>query len=195
MTKKQNADALRHGLRLVLWGFVVLALAGGSGCRMASQTRLPVLYDTEGEPRIFKRYEREFERDFWNHWSRKAYFTPRRDFLDNLNEVQRSLVDEVGIPDYTRRAFLSFTGERVEEWVYLEPREIFQFSGPYLVYEGPLTQFEQIVIQRGYPDMADVRRYDMERIAITLGYQDRFWVKQDVFHFNDDKLIQSNEGN
>ncbi len=113
--------------------------------------RKPLLSHRGGGVSAFKRIERHAERDFIHHITRQAY---RRMPINTrmLSPEQLTIVEAWGEPDYVRKPFRSLDGEKVREWIYLEDRTLFQFVGGEVAYEGPLTDFEDLLIRYGYPD-------------------------------------------
>ncbi len=111
-----------------------------------------LIFHRAEEPTAYKRYERCAERDFLHHFVRKAYSSAKRSDLDFAGPQQQTILDTWGRPDYIRKPFWSLEDEKVEEWVYLDHQHVYQFVNHQLVFEGPLTDLEQLLIRLGYPD-------------------------------------------
>lgn len=175
---------------------LAVALLGLAGCAHR-KSPLPQFYDYGGIPRSFKRHELYPQRDFRHHFVRKAYYRPDHGWsmFEPLPGDQETTVKEWGRPDWIRKPFTSLQSEKVHEWVYLDKQRVFQFVGPDLVFDGPLTEYEQILISRGYPDRTNyVIRENGEREDLFV-YTRVFtpWLEQ--FKFRDGHVIQSQEGN
>jgi hypothetical protein len=107
---------------------------------------------------------------------------------------QAATVKTWGRPDWVRKPFRSLEDERVSEWLYLDKGHIFQFVGEDLVFEGPLTDYEQTLLGRGYPDRDfSLRRENGEREDLFL-YNRVFAPWLEEFKFRDGWIIQSQEG-
>jgi hypothetical protein len=131
-------------------GLLVAAL-GLAGCAQ-TRPKPQLVYHPTGEITTFKRYERYPQRDFFHRFVRKAYQPPQDRDFDFARPDQQHLLDAWGRPDYIRKRFQSLEDERVEEWVYLDQQYMFQFVDHRIVYEGELTDLEQLLIRKGYPD-------------------------------------------
>jgi len=123
-----------------------------AGC--ASRTPV-VVYDVAGEPIMRKRYAKRVAVDHFYRFRSTAYWSALdSDFSRRLSLDQEKLLADLGRPDLVRRPFRSCDNERVDEWVYLQTQRLAQLVGGQLVYEGPLTDYERVLIQYGYPDRA-----------------------------------------
>lgn len=152
-------------------------------------------YDETGIPHAFKRTERYAQRDFFHHCFRKAYFKPSRAPLTGLDTDEARTLAEWGLPNWMRKPYRSLTGEWVHEWVYTDQHHLFQFVKGKTVFDGPLTDFEQILMMRGYPDTAEVTRNIPGSSIVTFVYFGYFWPPwMEEFHFVNDTLIQGQEG-
>jgi hypothetical protein len=193
MKTKRNVPSLALG---PLGGLLLLVTLLAAGCAR-SQSPLPQRYDATGIPHSFKRIEQHPQRDFVHHWVRKAYIRPDHGYkmFEPAGVDQQTAVQEWGRPDWIRKQFRSLENDRVQEWLYLDKGHIFQFIGTDLVYEGPLTDYEQTLLSRGYPDRCMmVLRESGEREDLFV-YTRVFtpWLEQ--IKFRDGRIIQSQEGN
>ena len=174
-------------------GFVLLiALLALGGCARR-QSPLPFRYDAGGIPHAFKRVEVYPQRDFFHHCVRKVYRRADQMFAP-CGAEQEQTVQEWGRPDWVRKPFRSLENEKIVEWIYIDKGHLFQFVGTGLVYDGPLTDYEQTLLARGYPDHAHmVLRENGEREDLFV-YNKLFvaWLEQ--FKFRDGKIVQSQEG-
>ena len=133
--------------KFALAGLVLVGLTLG-GCARAKPQ---VAYRRSGDITTFKRYERHAERDFLHHFTRTAYRPPRAS-LKGSHLDQETIIETWGRPDYVRKSFLSLQGDRIEEWLYLDRQRVMQFVKGALIFDGPLTDLEQLYLQYGYPD-------------------------------------------
>jgi hypothetical protein len=178
-----------------LLGLLLLASAlVWTGCA-TSVSRMPVRIGPGGIPTAFKRVERTPQRDFIHHWVRTAYLKPARNFAAPPKSDQASTMKELGAPDWMRKPFRSLQNERVEEWVYLDAGQMFQFVGTQRVFEGPLTDLEQKLIERGYPDWVQASYPDSGNNLDIFVYYNLFWPVQEEFHFVNGQLTEFHEGN
>ncbi len=153
-----NFHRLRS-LRLLSANYLFLAILLVCGLAMAGCVSRPqVIYEHDGSISSYKRYERHGERDFIHRFSRRAYRHPRPDFYGRGDD-QRLILEQWGDPDYVRKTFRSLQGERVVEWVYLDKKRVIQFIKHEMIFDGELTDLEQIMLRNGYPD----------RIVTTIG--------------------------
>lgn len=191
-TSPNKAAALT--LRLAL---AALALLWAAGCA-TPVARLPQKYDENGIPHSYKRMERYTQRDFWHHWVRTAYCRPNiKKFAPPVGSDQALIYKQWGRPDWIRKPFHAVTDECVQEWVYLDKTRIFQFIGNQLVFEGPLRDYEQTLVLRGYPDRAmQIREEDGTTVEVFIYYNlFLFFPRLDEFHFANGMITQSQEGN
>ncbi|HOE97852.1 MAG TPA: hypothetical protein PLS90_12165 [Candidatus Sumerlaeota bacterium] len=178
-----NGGAL---LALTLIGAAALA-----GC--ARQPRLPFRYDAEGFPVQDKRFERHVQRDFFHHFSRTVY-DPVTPPPYGYQGDKQTVYEQWGLPDYERREFKSINGEEVDEWLYLPENRIFQFIGDVMVYDGPLTDYEQILLRRGYPSRCEVQMTDTGTRIDVFVYDGVFQPMLEEYHFQNGYLTQFQEG-
>jgi hypothetical protein len=162
------------------------------GC--AHESRQPFVYDADGVPQMYKRRERHIELDLVHHIRTRAYLPPHSRFLKKLSDDQKPIVEEFGRPDWVRRPYRSFEGEAVNEWVYMDWGQVFQFVDDKLVYQGPLTDYEQILLKNGYPSRALSGRNDAKRRTDLLVYSGVFESKLQQYFMVDGKLTQMQEG-
>lgn len=170
---------------------LLLAIALVCGPAMTGCVSRPlVIYERDGSISSYKRYERHGERDFIHRFTRRAYRHPRPDFYGRSDD-QRVILEEWGDPDYVRKSFRSFEGERVAEWVYLDKRRVIQFVKHAMVYEGELTDLEQIMLHNGYPDRLVTTIGESRHVHQTLVYNSIFTADRlDEYHLTDGWINQ-----
>ncbi len=171
---------------------VLVALAAALALAGCMTDRAP-RFDTgpDGEPVQFKRYESNLSLDWINHQTRALYqLVEAGPYEPTLSPAQRELLMNEGRPDYIRREFRSETDELVKEWIYWKKEKIVQFVAGELVFEGPLTDYERILIRRGRPDKHFSQAADnfAPRVDI-LHYNGVFNTKLDIYRFSDGKQI------
>jgi hypothetical protein len=182
---------IRGALPLLL----ALSLSLPIGCA-TSHARLPQRIDAAGVPHSFKRVERFAQRDFLHHFIRVAYYRTNPDsFMPVADSDQATVVKQWGPPTWIRKPFDSLQSERVKEWLYIDQRRIFQFIGGQLVYDGPLSDYEQTLLSRGYPDRVEVGYADTGTNIDIFVYTRIFTPMLEQFYFVNGTLIQSKEGN
>lgn len=147
----------RH--KLISW---ILILAAGlfmAGCAMGPDP-LFMKYDEDANPVMTKRLRNHVTRDYLVHPFRKAYKENHGTgphFLLSPDETR--VKEEYGPPDYLSPAYLSRKGDWVKEWLYWKEGIMFQFVRGHLVFEGPLSDKERVLVQYGYPD--DTKIYEL----------------------------------
>lgn len=184
----RNAACRNFAGLMLLAGLLVL-----SGCTY-HKARLPFHYNQAGIPEMVKRVERHPVRNWFHHWVREAYRRPSAEFLVKPGTDAARIKNQWGKPDWVRKPFRSLANERVHEWIYLEEMRLFQFIGDQLVFEGPLTDYEQVLLQRGYPDYVFQTRYETGTDEEVFIYHGVFIPKLEQFHFMNGELTQSQEG-
>jgi hypothetical protein len=174
---------------------VVLSICfAAAGCA-ARNPALVYRYDMAGIPHAFKRFEQCPQRDFLHHWMRKVYHKPPKTVSPREGADQGVTLKEWGKPDWIRKPFRSMHNELVEEWVYINKGRVFQFTGDKLVYEGPLTDYEQVLLYRGYPDRAIQLRMETGNDLDVFIYRKVFSPVLEEMHFVNGLLTQAQEGN
>lgn len=174
---------------------LALCLAALSWAGCARRTAwLPQRYDAAGIPHSFKRHEQFPQRDFLHHFVRRAYRKPAVWFGPKEGTDPAVTFKQWGKPDWIRKPFRSFQNERVKEWIYLDKQRIFQFTGGQLVYEGPLTDYEQCLIARGYPDRTEQTFVETGTDGQIFVYTKVFAPWLEEFHFVNGMVLQSQEG-
>jgi len=133
-----------------LGGILAAVLVGGAGCARHALPR--TFHDPDGNRVPFKRVALHDSVDFFRHWRSRAFDKVEKLIpAKRLSADQKAVVDDFGQPDYIRGPFRSQYRESVVEWVHLEESLLTQFVDGDLVYTGPVTDYEQILIFRGYP--------------------------------------------
>ncbi len=180
---------LTHTFCIALVGTLLFACA---------QTRPKPLMKSnpDGSSTAYKRYERYPQRDFFNHWVRKAYSPARESDVELAQGDQAAVLTQWGKPDYIRKAFKSLDDEKVQEWVYIEKRRVFQFVRHELAFEGELTDHEQLLIRLGYPDSYSTTIGESGLEYVTLHYGNIFLPgRNDTYRLTDGWIVHSHEGN
>lgn len=143
----------------------------------------------------FKRIEKFAQADVIHHLRKTAYLEPTPGRMRGAGEDGKVLIDDLGRPDWVRRPFRSLQEERVEEWLYVYDDLMFQFVDGWIVYEGPITDMEITLLQRGYPRLADVMRAHGEDTDIVFVYDSFLKIDPEIIHFKNGRRIVSGEGN
>ena len=164
-----------------------------TGC--AHTAKIQYRYDADGTPVSFRRCERNITRDFLHHFSRQAYRRPAPGMDRSLSADQKPIVDQLGLPDWVRRPFVSYQGERVDEWICLDAMQVFQFIGGKMVFQGPLTDYEQVLLRHGYPSHMISNSADTGHQIDLFIYDDVFRPSIQQFYFVDGTIKQMQEGN
>jgi hypothetical protein len=151
---------------------LTLAGLGGllSGCARPSDGLPPILFTPSGEPVSFKRLEVHPQLDYFHHIRRAAYRAPENGF-EAASEDQESIVDQWGPPSHVRKPFKTMEDEKVEEWLYYDRQQIFQFSGGALIYDGPMTDMETLLLRRGYPHRATTAISETGKVKHVFVYR------------------------
>lgn len=167
---------------------------GKTGLKEPSWTRPQLIYHADGDRTTFKRYERYPQRDFFHHCFRKVYGVPGENFRA-ASPDQEVLLEEWGPPDYVRRRFESNEDERVDEWAYLDEFRIFQFVKGEIVYEGPLTDYEQTLMRYGFPDRMSTLINEQGRVVHAFVYKSVILpYRLFTFYFSNDAMIHTAQG-
>ena len=173
-----------------------LAMTAGAGCSRF-QPELPLLVGDEGEAQMFKRREQEAAVDYFHHFKRTVYVKAEEPLRATAPE-QGVLLEKAGAPDYVRRKpFKSVQAQTVEERHYLHPPRVVQFVDGQMVFEGPLTDYEQILLRRGYPDRNELLTDEMGGIVDVLIYRKSNpprGSRMSVFYLVNGTVIQGSEG-
>jgi len=170
--------------------FIIVPVVFLAGCATGSKP-LYLDYDEDGQPIMVKRYRRHAERDFEIRWSRAAYKKNKGTgphFL--LSDVQESIKEEFGPPDYIGDTYLSRKKEYVKEWIYWKAGYMFQFIKRQLVYEGPLTDKERILILHGYPDSIQIYQLGDGVERENFYYYCLFGRTQRCYHFRNGEKVE-----
>lgn len=170
---------------------VLAALLPLAGCQY---DRPHFGYQASGDVTSFKRYERFPQLDFFHHFSKQVYKATGEKFNGSSHD-QETIITEWGKPDYVRGNFLSMEDERVKEWVYLDHRKVFQFIKGELVFDGPLTDLEQVFMQYGYPDSATTQIDEAGTVLHALVYRSVMSANRlETFYLSNGKLVHESVG-
>lgn len=174
---------------------LILALVAVlGGCAHNERPLLIERYDSHGEAYLYKRFERQPVQDFWHHWTSAAYMRPTAKAVERVGRDGIGLVEQLGEPDWIRRPFKSIAGLKVDEWIYLSEDRLFQFAEGQLIFEGFVTDYERILLERGYPDKANVISTEDNMRIDVFYYRHMFWAQLDQYHFVNGQINQSQEG-
>jgi len=177
----------KAGLLAMLTVFAsVLAL----GCQQ--QTLYQHHYGPEGERVPFKRVPKRL-----THTAHtlsqpiltRAYVSGEELKTGRLSEEQKSVIEEYGAPETIRIPFESLRNETVEEWVYLRHNLLAQWIDGTKVFEGPVTDIERTLLEKGYParSMVSQDEYGLERQ--TWFYRNRPDMSSQVYTFTNGELV------
>ena len=173
--------------------FLGLSLAGCVFLR-EPYSKADFNYNGDGQPVSYKRYERHPERDFFHHWFRTVYHRPSESELSDASADQEAVLQEWGDPEFIRAPFSSIEDQVIYEWVYTNKAHVFQFHRGHLVFEGPLTDYEQILMRRGYPDNARAFHTESAPRSDVFVYSNLFNPGLENYKFSEGNLVQSKEG-
>lgn len=182
----------RRRAGLALLGLLLLAPLGCHTVHVNQKP--PFTYDYAGLPHTQKRIEASPELDYVTHWTRKAYVRPSEHLHGAPDPRFQLVLEQWGTPDWIRKTFTSLEGDRVDEWIYLDQARLFQFIGDTLVYEGPLTDYEQTLLRRGYPDTSITVQTAEGWRSDTFIYNHLFMPRLEQYKFVDGMIVNSKEG-
>jgi hypothetical protein len=175
---------------LVSLALLIGAMAGGGLCgceRMAPRDQ----FYKKAPPMAFKRSALHGERDLIFRWRSKAYGALKVDPMSGSSD-QKTVLGKYGQPDFARR-FRAAKCEMVTEWVFLDADVLVQFVRGSLAYSGPVTDFEKLLIDRGYPNEISrvVQVRGPERVEVI------YWTwlhgQSETYSFADGYLVGMNE--
>lgn len=169
---------------------VVLLMILGAALMSCSLNRGPVAnYVAVEKSSQYKRKSKDWTRPNTFLWSNVAFKKNNRQLRYLLSDQQKDIIVEHGQPEYLRK-FKSTRKESVSEWVFLEKDLLFQFIRRELAYEGPVTDLENILIIRGYPnDVLVQESYPTGRDRVTFIYSNRFKTALETYSFARGELI------
>lgn len=168
---------------------IVLFFGVVAGC---STNRVPRYNVPEpGTIETFKRQTLHDNRDYLFTWKQQAY-SQITEPIRNVSEDQQGVLDRHGEPDYKRVGWKSTSNELVDEWIYWDRKVVVQFVQRQLVYEGPVTDMDEIRVKYGYPRRAWSQTYE-------TGVQRDFWDYAGIFEtggmivsFSNEELVSQN---
>ena len=152
MTLQFSHPAISRVQRPLFAGIILIITslllgAGLCGCeRLAPRNQ----FYKKSPPLAFKRAPLHGERDFVHRWRAKAY-TPLKTDPASGSTDQQTILSKYGQPDYTR-CFVAQKCEKTVEWLYLDKDMLVQFVQGDLAYTGPVTDYEKLLVDRGYPN-------------------------------------------
>ncbi len=111
----------------------------------------------------------------------------------SLSDDEKSIVARYGVPDCVRPPYTCLTGEKITDWLFLKDAVMFQFCDGRIVYQGPITDREIILMRFGYPN--DILRFNSTfgPVRETLVYENFWKTNQSFFSLSDDKLTVGEE--
>lgn len=177
--------------RFILCSFILFSIAMGilSGCATGSRP-LFMNYDQEGNPIQQKRYRKFLTRDFKNRWFKAAYRKNNSTgphFL--LSPDQKVIKERYGPPDYISPKYLSMNNDYVKEWLYWEEGLIFQYVNRNLIYEGPVTDSERILVLYGFPDYSAINQTGKDYTREVFYYRPVIGMSEKCFNFVNGKMV------
>ncbi len=177
---------IRKFLKVGLLVLPLFAIAFFSGC---ARHDFPTHNYIDGQTEQFKRMPLRDHVDYIYNWNSRIYHAPRRSFEKRLTQEQAKKVAELGHPEYVREKFRSRLGESVLEWAYLEQNQVVQFIDGQLVFQGPLTDRDMVLIQQGLPRFTFRNQEEMGPLMERYVYRKTdIPGRQRVFTFADGKL-------
>lgn len=168
--------------------FSILATLSGMGCSSLARRNE---YVAKEAPMLYKRAPRFEETDWVHRWRSRAYRTQKPD-PNSVSPAQRALLRKLGPPSHMRN-FRADHGQKVTEWLFLDDNVLAQFVSGQLAYQGPVTDMEKLLIDRGYPNsmMRSMSRLGPERKQYI--YWNWLHSKSEIFSFADGYLVESIE--
>ena len=135
-----------------------------------------------------KRYAKRMNIDYLYRFRSKAYRLPPADLYDKSSEDQSVIFESFGMPDAVRRSFKSNRNEKTDEWIYVYADRMFQFVCGRLVYEGPITDHEMLLMVHGYPNQVMRSQLEPDQESMTFIYKSRFLFKTKQFVLYNDTI-------
>lgn len=177
--------------RSILSFFILfsVAMCFMSGCATGSKP-LFIYFDQDGNPIQQKRYRKFLTRDFKNRWFKEAYNKNNSTgphFL--LSPDQKVIKERHGAPDYISPKYLSMNNDYVKEWLYWEEGLLFQFVNRRLIFEGPVTDSERILVLYGYPDYSTISQSGKDYTREVLYYRPVIGTSEKCFNFVNGKMV------
>lgn len=172
---------------LVVLVALLMPIAGCGNLNKVPRYRL----DADGQPVAFKRFAAYDERDFINRFRAEAYF-PRKDQVEGpLSDEQRGVLERHGMPDFIRYRFKASTNELVDQWAWWDRNVTVQFVQRELVWEGPLTDYDRTLIERGYPSRAKAMLFQPGQRRDIFEYEGIFKANSLIVTFTEEKLAST----
>lgn len=158
-----------------------------------ASAQLRTFYDQDGKRLYFKRRAVHSAVDYVHRFSDRAYKPCKKLRHSSLSFDQRVALSDLGKPDFLRIPFRSQYGERVSEWVYTDRARVLQFVGGDIVWDGPLTDMEQILLQRGYPRYYLAAHEEDGPVRETYVYRSPLGKLIQIYSFADGTLTSETE--
>jgi hypothetical protein len=183
MTATQAKSTSAKLAATLLASALALTLSAGCGRRPAFE------YGSQGTPIMEKRIARFPEVNYATRFCSTAYVRNSWGWAKAKTEEQTKILEEHGQPDYTRKSFRTTRGDTAWEWAYLEKNKVFQFVGRQLVYEGPLSDKDRVLMQWGYPDHVLLQNDLLGARRETFIYTAALDSHVKYFSFADDNMV------
>lgn len=199
----------------------VLAVFALGACSRTAYRPVYRTFDEEGQAVQTKRRAQFETYDYLHHWTREAYLTPERPFTvlvsvddedyavrfdrtktdvrpapehaSRFSLAQQDLVVAHGVPDYVRLPFRTTYGEQAVEWLFLKANLLAQFVDGELVYSGPITDKEKVLLRRGYPNYQLRVRAEGGPFRETLIYRNHAGTEMGQYDLADDMMMMQAE--
>jgi len=185
LTRRFSFFCRRVASRVLILAIPAALLVGGCSVNQAPRFK----YGPEGEQIQFKRYEQHLAMDYIHHQTYQVYKrTEALPLGPTISETQKALLHDRGRPDYIRPDYYSDSNERVTDWVYFEEDLIYQFVEGEIVYEGPLSDMDELLIRRGRPSLTTIAENQTGNRADVLQYTRPFSDQLDEYMFKNGKL-------
>jgi len=157
-----------------------------AGC---STNRSPRYNWSTGEAQQFRRYTGRPAVDYFHRWGHQAFRKVEEMKDTQLTEDVEDVLKRHGQPDYERRNVEAQGNETFTEWVYWERNVLCQFIQGELVFEGPLTDSDRILVTFGYPDKAFFQQYETGPVREFWIYQKLMGTDAREYSFSDGRMV------
>ncbi len=185
-----NRNLKTPGPRRGVWPLLWVAVLAGLVLTACATNRGPRFnYGPDGEPVQFKRYEKHLAKDYFWHFTPIAFKRADAMPLDPLlSDDQKNVLNEQGKPEYVRENYRADSNEIVTDWAFVSKRKIYQFIEGQVVYQGDLSDYDEMLIRRGRPDFVKVMaNKDFGRTDLFT-YKDWITHKTDQYGFKNGVL-------
>lgn len=167
--------------------FLIFISAALLSCSFNKPTLLN--YINVEEPSQIKRQMKYMQRPTLLHWSTVAYKKNTKTLRFLLSPEQKEVIGKYGQPNYIRK-FRSTDKEVVYEWLFIDDNKLVQIINRKIAFEGPITDFEHVLIKRGYPSFVHHQLFNNDTIVRdTIIYEQVFGVEKETYSFENGKLF------